>query len=93
MSLTGSFQRAYTLHSYAEGVEIAVHTSASSVCLDPYELESACMPSGSLAGQLVMQNAALPREQNNIYWQVATALIDPAFSGDAAQSVFLTARC
>ena len=60
MSLTGSFQRAYTLHSCAEGVEIAVHTNVSSICLDPYELESACMPSGSLAGNPVCSAISSP---------------------------------
>jgi hypothetical protein len=37
-----------------EGVEIAVNTSVSTVCLSPYELESACTPpGGSLAGNPV----------------------------------------
>jgi len=49
ISLTGSFQKADAVHSCIEGVEVAVHTNESSVSLDPYELESACMsPSGSL---------------------------------------------
>ena len=44
-----------------EGAEIAVNTNASTVCLDPYELESACMlPGGSLAGNPVCSAISSP---------------------------------
>jgi hypothetical protein len=45
-------QMAYAPHSCTEGAEITLHTNASSVCLDPFELQSACTPpGGSLAGK------------------------------------------
>jgi hypothetical protein len=47
-------QMAYAPHSCTEGAEIALHTNASSLCLDPFELQSACTPpGGSLAGNPV----------------------------------------
>jgi hypothetical protein len=48
------FHKAYSIHSCIKGVELAIHTNSSSLCLDPYELESACTPpGGSLAGNPV----------------------------------------
>ena len=48
------FHKAYSTHSCIKGVELAIHTNSSSLCLDPYELESACTPpGGSLAGNPV----------------------------------------
>src|ERR671918_246382 len=44
-----------------EGAEIAVNTNVSTVCLDPYELGSACTPpGGSLAGNPVCSAISSP---------------------------------
>ena len=47
-----TFQRVYATDSCKKGEEVAVNVSSTSspVCLDPYELEMACDPRGSLAG-------------------------------------------
>jgi hypothetical protein len=45
---------AYARHPCTEGTEVAFHTKTSSLCLDPFELKSACTPPrGSLAGNPV----------------------------------------
>jgi hypothetical protein len=54
ISFSNKSQTAYALHSCIEGAEVAFHTNASSVCLNPFELKSACSPpGGSLAGNPV----------------------------------------
>jgi hypothetical protein len=45
---------AYARHPCTEGTEVAFHMNTSSLCLDPFELKSACTPPrGSLAGNPV----------------------------------------
>jgi hypothetical protein len=54
VSTTSPYHKAYATHNCIKGVELAIHTNSSSMCLDPYELESACTPpGGSLAGNPV----------------------------------------
>jgi hypothetical protein len=54
-------QSAYAAHSCIEGAELAFHTNRSSLCLDPFELESACTPpGGSLAGSPVCSAVSSP---------------------------------
>jgi hypothetical protein len=59
ISLTG--RSSYGEHSCIEGAEVAFHTNTSSVCLDQFELESACAPpGGSLAGDPVCSAVKSP---------------------------------
>ena len=61
ISLPSRSQVAYAQHSCIEGAEIAFHSNTSSVCLDPFELQSACTPpGGSLAGNPVCSAVSSP---------------------------------
>jgi hypothetical protein len=53
-SISLTDRSSYGAHSCIEGAEVTFHTNTSSVCLNQFELESACAPpGGSLAGNPV----------------------------------------
>jgi hypothetical protein len=60
-SISLTDRSSYGAHSCIEGAEVAFHTNTSSVCLDQFELESACTPpGGSLAGNPVCSAISSP---------------------------------
>jgi hypothetical protein len=82
-------QSAYAAHSCIEGAELAFHTNRSSLCLDPFELDSACTPpGGSLAGSPVCSAISSPSAVKENFPAVnSTASSDAYQQGAGEQEV------
>ena len=60
-SISLTDRSSYGAHSCIEGAEVAFHSNTSSVCLNQFELESACAsPGGSLAGNPICSAVSSP---------------------------------